>query len=531
MLTVIKNPEKTDWKSMPLPEMALGNAYDTHYTYRLNELLNEISKETHYYRVYRKLVQPSIPIFAEIGQQGLMVDQKRLSEISDKLKRHMDKYWNFMDKFAPGMNFSSNKQLMELLFLKEVEYDVEFQEWKEYKTPASKKKHNVDGRWVKRKRKEKAVGFDLDPDKDYLTDAGMPAVSKDAIEFYITQALGYDKKEAVMFLKACKKYKTLAKLYETYAVGITDSLKNTKDGRVYSKYKQDGTVTGRLSCAAAKFGAKKEEKAGVSFHTLPREKDERYNIRDVFICEEDEDFICADYSTIELRILAHCSQDPFMLKAFQEGIDLHSFTASLVYHLVLEEISKDSAERQNSKTVNFATVYGAGMKKIAAQCGLTLEEARFIIERHKEVFEVGHRFLSNLDSFIKTNKCAISLFGRYRRLPEIDSHDMAIKHSCLRKGKNFVIQSSASDVLVAAIIEIWDLIKSNNLPAKVVATVHDSIEIVCKKDYTKQLLPEIDRILKKPKILKESFGLELSVPLEIEYEIGSSFGNGVKIEV
>ena len=460
----------------------------------------------------------------------MKVDKVELHKIRHRLENDIEDLLKTLKEFSPDINFDSAKQLMEFLFLEELEIEKVEKTWVAYKTEASIKKHDgALGRYVNKKHKIKVKGLNLDPDADFKTKAGFPSVSKDAIAFYIVKAMERSDEKIVNFLKTLKVYKQLSKLHGTYAVGIEQALENTQDGTIYSRYKLDGTVTGRLSCAAATRGPKKEDKLGISFHTLPREEDERYNIRSVFVCDEDEDFICADFSTMELRILAHISKDRFLCKAFNEGRDLHTFTASLIYNKPEEKITKQ--ERSVAKTVNFGIVYGAGLKKIAATCEMTVAETKRIFNKHKEIFKEAHGFLKSLEGYIKLNKYVISLFGRYRRLPDVESSDSAIVHSCLRKGKNFVIQSSASDVLVAANIEIYNFLRESKFPAKVIANVHDSIEIICKKTHTSRLLPLIKKILVKPRILKEEFNLELSVPLEVDFEIGPSFGKGEKVSV
>lgn len=531
MLTVIKNPKTFDWKNADLNFLLLGNAYDSSYTHRLLEKLNIESEGEHYKRVYESLVQPSIQIYAELGNMGMNVDQVELEAIRQRLEEDIEKLLQKMQEFAPDLNFNSDKQVMEFLFLKEVDIEKIRVEWVPYKTKATIKKHDgVLGRNVNKKYTVTIPGLDLEPDTDFKTDTGLPSVSKDAVAFYIVKALDRKDEKAETFLKTLKEYKQLSKLHGTYAIGIHQALTNTGDGRVYSRYKLDGTVTGRLSCAAATRGNKKEDKLGVSFHTLPREKRERYNVRAVFTTDKhDEDFICADFSTMELRILAHCSQDPFMLKAFNERMDLHTFTASLVNSKTMEDVL--DAERSIAKTINFLSVYGGGIKKLASSCELPMSLAKHVKKRHEEVFARSYAWLKEIEGFVKSNKYAISLFGRYRRLPDVSSSDTAIVHSCLRKGKNFVIQSSASDVLVAANIEIYKFLKKTKFPARIVANVHDSIEIICKKTHTAELLPLLKAMLIKPKLLKEAFNLELSVPLEVEFEVGHSFGSAEKVLV
>jgi DNA polymerase-1 len=187
--------------------------------------------------------------------------------------------------------------------------------------------------------------------------------------------------------------------------------------------------------------------------------------------------------------------------------------------------------RQNSKTINFLKVYGGGITKLMHSCELSHDQAKFIDQRHKEIYSTAYAWMDSMDRFIKDNRRSVSIFGRSRRLPDVASRHSNIVHSCLRKGKNAIIQSSASDVLVCATIEIEEFIRENEIPnTRILANVHDSIELAVDKRILMPFLKEVKRIMLKPRLLSE-FGIELSVPLEIEAEVGTSFGDAEVIEI
>jgi DNA polymerase-1 len=525
VLTVIKDTDKVDWANMKLSEMLLGNAYDTDFTYRLHKILTKAKEQDYHRLAYDKIMSKALPIYAKMGMDGVRVDKDRLNTVKKNLEDAINELKDRLLVDTPGLNLNSDVQIMCRLFTDEFEYTIEKEVLKKYKNGKEK--------MVKRKEKVKSKGFDLSPEKDHLTDAGNPSTNKEAIAAYIWQVTNKRKNpEAENFLRDLKEYKRLQKLKSAFVDSIERALENTGD-RMYFNYKLDGTVTGRLSCSKASKGRKKEDSLGVSFHTLPREKDEHYNVRDSFVVDdyETQSFVAIDYSTMELRILAHCSQDPAMMQAFIEGKDLHTYTASLVYNTPMEEIPKDSPLRQNSKTINFLKVYGGGITKLMHSCELSHDQAKFIDQRHKEIYSTAYAWMDSMDRFIKDNRRSVSIFGRSRRLPDVASRHSNIVHSCLRKGKNAIIQSSASDVLVCATIEIEEFIRENEIPnTRILANVHDSIELAVDKRILMPFLKEVKRIMLKPRLLSE-FGIELSVPLEIEAEVGTSFGDAEVIEI
>lgn len=523
MLTVFKNADKVDWKNMRLSEMMLGNAYDTEFTYRLHKILTEQKKKDYHSKAYDKIMKRAIPIFAEIGIKGVRVDRDRLEKVKLNLERDTQVLKDKLLKNYPGLNLNSNIQVLSVLFTDEFEYLVQYQELKKYKNGKEK--------LVNRERKIKAKGFDLTPDKEHITKTDLPSTDKEALIAY-TWECKHGKRpnpEAAQWLEDLKEYKRLDKLLSSFVYSVERALENTGQENVYFKYKLDGTVTGRLSCSTLSRGNKKTDKMGVSFHTLPREKDELYNIRDSFVVDdyETQDFIAADYSTMELRILAHCSQDPAMMEAFQEGKDLHTFTASLVFNKTMEAVTPE--ERSISKTINFLKIYGGGITKLMQSCGLTKEQAKFIDTKHKQIYCKAYDWMDSMDSYIKTHKRAVSLFGRSRRLPDVASRKSNIVHSCLRKGKNSIIQSTASDILVCVTIELYDFIRKYNIPnTRILANVHDSIEVAVDKRISDPFIKEMKKIMEKPSILSE-FGLSMSVPLEVDIERGTSFGDVEKV--
>lgn len=330
-----------------------------------------------------------------------------------------------------------------------------------------------------------------------------------------------DLKETKIWLEKLLKLRKSEKLYLTYITGIKNAIKYNDHSKIYVDYRLDGTVTGRLSCAA--YSAKKS--MGVSFHTLPR--DTTNNVRRIIVAPPNFAFITSDYSTMELRVLAHISKDTEMQKAFWSGEDLHKYTASLLFDKSSSKITVQ--ERQIAKTVSFLIVYGGGPYNLSNTVHITLKRAENIINKYREVFPNVFSYMEFIAEFIRENKYAYSIFGRRRHLPNIDSASPKVVAEALRQGVNFTVQSPASDILLCSLIEINNIFKLKNLKSRIVSTVHDSIESISLFEELEVTLDIIQKELINYTYAKRIFGIDLDVPLAAETLVGFSFGDGTEV--
>lgn len=318
------------------------------------------------------------------------------------------------------------------------------------------------------------------------------------------------------FIKDFLTLRKIEKLKQTYVDGIKDAIEHNGRNKVYVDYRIDGTATGRLSCAS--YASK--EKMGVSFHTLPRDTED--NVRNLFVCKDGEVFIAADYAAMELRVLAHISRDKAMQKAFLSGQDLHTYTAQLLFGK--KEISKQ--ERQIAKTVSFLIVYGGGAFNLSETMSIPLAKAEKIINQYKKVYPEVFKFMCYVNEYIFTNKQAYTIFGRRRHLVDIISKSKPVVQRALRQGFNFIIQSTASDILLCSLVGISNRLKEAGLNARVVASVHDSIELISSEDDISEVCSIVHDEMTNYPFIKSVFGINFSVPLKIDMEVGTSFGNG-----
>ena len=332
-------------------------------------------------------------------------------------------------------------------------------------------------------------------------------------------------KAAKRFFDRFSEYKKLTKLHSVYIEGARTALSNTGNSRMYVKYNIDGTVTGRISNSGANVGRKKENKIGVSFHTLPRESLD-VNIRDYVVAPKGHDFITIDMKAMELRVLAHVANEENMIHAFKSGVDLHSYSAGLTFNKDPKDVTK--LERQIAKEVSFLTVYGGTAYTLASKRNIPEERAEEIINSWLRAFPGVGRYMNTIDEYINQFAYAKTIFGRYRHLPNVRSPFKNVRREAFRQGLNFTIQSAASDILLCGMLGVIEKLKG--MKAKVVATVHDSIELIAPKNETRKVVDIVKDELENYHYLRENFHINLKVPLGVDVEVGSSFGNGVEYE-
>mgnify|MGYP006402056985 CR=1 FL=1 len=325
--------------------------------------------------------------------------------------------------------------------------------------------------------------------------------------------------ESRTFIKDLLDLRKAQKLEKTYIKGTFAATQYNEKDKVYVDYRFDGTATGRLSCAA--YHAK--EPMGVSFHTLPRETTN--NIRSIFVAPEGNTFVTVDYSTMELRVLAHLSRDKNMIKAFHSGEDLHSYTGSLLFNKDITEVSK--SERQLAKTVSFLIVYGGGAFNLSETMGISIRKAERVVTSYKEVYPEVFGFMDYIHNFIRSNGYTYTIFGRRRNLQDITSSDKSVQHRSLRQGFNFIVQSTSSDILLFSLLGISERFKDRDMESRVVSTVHDSIELVCPHDELSDALKIVREEMVDCHKIKQTFDIDFTIPFEIEVLVGKSFGEGI----
>ncbi len=294
-------------------------------------------------------------------------------------------------------------------------------------------------------------------------------------------------------------YRGLAKLKSTYADGLMPFI--DENDRIHSTFHQTITATGRISSADP------------NLQNIPIRMEQGRLIRKVFVPKEGCLFLDADYSQIELRILAHMSGDETLIEAFREGQDIHRITASRVFGVPFEEVT--SLQRRNAKAVNFGIIYGISSFGLSQDIGISAGEAKEFIENYFLTFPKVKQFLDSLVSDARQKGYAVTLFNRKRPVPELKESNFMRRQFGERVAMNAPIQGTAADIMKIAMIRVVKRLRKENLKTKVILQVHDEL----------LLETEISEKEKVAKILTEEMenAADLSVKLTVEMSEGSNW--------
>lgn len=298
-------------------------------------------------------------------------------------------------------------------------------------------------------------------------------------------------------------YRKYAKLKSTYTEALP-ALVSPIDGRIHTSYNQTVTTTGRLSSS------------NPNLQNIPIRTEEGNKIRQAFVPSDRANYLImsADYSQIELRLLAHVSEDEHLIEAFNSGIDVHTLTASKVFEVPIEEVTKEM--RYKAKAVNFGIVYGQSKYGLAKALKITPVEAENFINKYFETYPKINEYMSKMVELVEKQGYVETIFGRRRYLDnEINSPNAMIREFAKRAAINHPMQGSASDLIKLAMIDFSKRLKDNNLKSKLIIQVHDELVIETAKDELEQV----------KSLVLESMELEqpLRVPLLIDVNVGESW--------
>lgn len=298
-------------------------------------------------------------------------------------------------------------------------------------------------------------------------------------------------------------YRKYAKLKSTYTEALP-ALVSPIDGRIHTSYNQTVTTTGRLSSS------------NPNLQNIPIRTEEGNKIRQAFVPSDRANYLImsADYSQIELRLLAHVSEDEHLIEAFNSGIDVHTLTASKVFEVPIEEVTKEM--RYKAKAVNFGIVYGQSKYGLAKALKITPAEAENFINKYFETYPKINEYMSKMVELVEKQGYVETIFGRRRYLDnEINSPNAMIREFAKRAAINHPMQGSASDLIKLAMIDFSKRLKDNNLKSKLIIQVHDELVIETAKDELEQV----------KSLVLESMELEqpLRVPLLIDVNVGESW--------
>lgn len=301
-------------------------------------------------------------------------------------------------------------------------------------------------------------------------------------------------------IESILEYRRVMKLNSTYVDGLIPCI-NPETGRIHSSFHQTITATGRISSTEP------------NLQNIPTREELGKNIRKAFVPEEGYVYIDADYSQIELRVLAHISEDETMIQAFLHGEDIHKQAASKVLGIPIKEVTKE--QRSSAKAVNFGIVYGISDYGLSEQLGIPVKEAKKYIEQYLEKYTGIQKFMENIVEVAKEKGYVETMFHRRRYIPELKSNNYMVRQFGARAAMNTPIQGTAADIMKLAMIHVYQELKEKKLDAKLILQVHDELMIECRESQKE----EVKEILKKS---MENVIL-LKVPLEAELSEANSW--------
>ncbi len=294
-------------------------------------------------------------------------------------------------------------------------------------------------------------------------------------------------------------YRTLTKLKSTYVDGLLSVI--YPDGRVRSEFKQTETRTGRISSA------------NPNIQNIPVRKEIGRNMRKFFIASDGYTLLDADYSQIELRVLAAMCGDKNMIETFLSGVDIHTRTASQVFGIPEDMVDGDM--RRAAKAVNFGIIYGIGAYSLSQDIGVSVAEAKKYIESYLANFSEVDRFMNETVEFAKENGYAVTMFNRRRYIPELKNQNKNVQAFGKRAAMNAPIQGTAADIIKIAMVKVYHRLKSENLDARLILQVHDELIVEASEDCKE----------KAAEILREEMesAVSLAVPLTADVHMGKSW--------
>ncbi len=294
-------------------------------------------------------------------------------------------------------------------------------------------------------------------------------------------------------------YRGLTKLKSTYADGLAVYI--GEDRRIHTSFNQTITATGRISSTEP------------NLQNIPMRMELGRRIRKVFVPREGYEFMDADYSQIELRVLAHMSGDQKLIEAYRMEQDIHRITASQVFHTPFEEVT--DLQRRNAKAVNFGIVYGISSFGLSQDLSISRQEATEYIQQYFATYPQVKIFLDTLVRDAREKKYVATLFGRRRPVPELESSNHMTRSFGERVAMNSPIQGTAADIIKIAMIKVWRALREQNLKSKLILQVHDELVIETLREEEGQVR----------KILEENMkaAADLAVSLEVDLHTGDNW--------
>lgn len=426
-------------------------AEDADITLQIREKLEPKLKENNLEKLFFDIEMPLVKVLAQIEQNGVLIDDFALTQSSQIMTGAMLQIEREIRQIAGyDVNVSSPKQIGELLF---------------------------DRLKIIEKPKKTKTG-------QYITD-------EDTLESL---------KNKHVVVEKILSYRGLKKLLSTY-IDALPKLINNKTGRIHTSFNQAVTATGRLSSS------------NPNLQNIPIRDEQGKEIRKAFIASEGNVFLSADYSQVELRVMAHLSEDESMIRAFLNDLDIHAATAAKIYKVPIEQVTSEM--RRKAKTANFGIIYGISVFGLSERLLISRQEAKELIDGYFEAFPKVKECMQKSIEEAKKNGFVETIFHRKRYLPDINSHNANVRGYAERNAINAPIQGSAADIIKVAMVRIAQRFERENIQSKMILQVHDELNFdVCLNE-----LEQVKQIIKEE--MENAF--PLSVPLRTDIGVGQNW--------
>lgn len=446
-----KGSKQLSFNQIELEKAAAYAAEDADVTLKLHQTLwPRVSSQTTLKEVFEKIEMPLIPVLVNIERTGVLIDPDLLTLQGKELEKRARELEQEAFKLAGAeFNIGSPKQLQEILFQK-------------LKLPVLQK-----------------------------TPTGQPSTADPVLQ---ELALEFDMPRIVI------EYRSLTKLISTYTNQLPKQI-NSQTGRIHTSYNQTGTATGRLSSSEP------------NLQNIPIRSPEGRRIRQAFIAPKGCKLVSADYSQIELRLMAHISEDPALLNAFANNLDIHKATAAEVWDVPLEEVTSDM--RRGAKAINFGLIYGMSAFGLTKQLGIDRQSAQKYIDRYFARYPSVKAYMDNTRLAAKQKGYVETLWGRRLYLPEINASQIPRQKAAERTAINAPLQGSAADIIKLAMIQIDRWLQQEKVPAKMIMQVHDELVFEVAETEVKIISEQIRQYM--------SNVVNLRVPLLVSVGIGDNW--------
>jgi len=442
---------KPDFSMVPVEKAGNYSCEDAHVTALISLELDKHLEEKGLLNLFHNVEMPLVPVLVHMEMAGVLVDSASLEELGREFDHRLKALEHEIFELAgEEFNLNSPRQLGHILFEK-------------LKLPQQKKT-----------RKKTGYSTDVEVLKKLAEQHPLPAR---------------------MLL-----HRNLAKLRSTYVEGLYKAI-NSRTGRIHTSYNQTVTATGRLSSSDP------------NLQNIPVKTDEGKRIRKLFIAPEGRTLVSADYSQIDLRVLAHYSEDEALIKAFRHGEDIHSRTAAEIFDVMPGMVTPEM--RRAAKTVNFGIVYGMSAFGLSKELGISRKEATEFMERYFNRYPGVKKYMSDIVKKARKQGYVTTLLGRRRYLPDINSRQRNVREFAERTAINTPIQGTAADIIKLAMIKCRQRLKETCPDALMVLQVHDELVIEARKR-------ETDTIINLLRDVMENI-LELKVPLSVSVGHGNNW--------